>query len=198
MKIVLTKNSLILLTVCSVILCCKNRTEKLQQNKVYKSVISKKIEKVFIDSLNTLEHKIILNKVYIERKLIYEIEIFNSEKIVNAFKIPYHFISENDTLQADELRLSKNTVNNNHIKVKIENGFIIEFWQSETLFQYLVYFEKEDLYLRRIKRISEENAYSKKIKICEVALNENLHKLSATKIDSIINNFDNIKNINCN
>ncbi|KUJ62002.1 hypothetical protein AR687_10630 [Flavobacteriaceae bacterium CRH] len=202
MKVALIKNSFFIFIACSIVLSCRNKTEKFKSNSIYKTVLNKKIEKESIDSISLLSHnevfKIILNKVYIENQLVYEIEVLDSKNIIDSYKLPYHFISGNDTLQADELGLNKSTLNLNRKSEEIKNGFIVEFWQSETLFQYIIYFDGNNFYLRSLRRISEQNDLQKEIKICQVMLNDNLKKLDIKKIDLILNNFDDNKNINCN
>jgi hypothetical protein len=182
-------------------LCCKNKTGKFKPNIVPEKLLNKKIEKESIDSLNLLTYekyfKVVLNKVYVENKLIYELQISNSKKIINSYTLPYYFISGNDTLQADELGLKKNTFNLNREIEEIKNGFIVEFWQSETVFQYIIYFDGKNFYMKSLRRISEQINLQKEIKICQVLLNDNLEKLEIKKIVSILNSFDNIEDTNC-
>jgi len=198
MKIALIKNRFLLLITISIITCCQNSKEKLKGDLVHKPMIDKK---EFIDSIyffkNGTNYKIILNKIFTKRNMIYEIEINNSQKKISRYNIPYHFISGKDTLQADDLGLSKTTFNFKHEKEEVKNGFIVDFWQSETQFQYIIYFNGETFNLKSLKRISEQPNLKLGIKICDVKLNLDLKNLNPNKIDSILNSFDNIRNLNC-
>lgn len=198
MKTALLKNSLLLLITISIILCCQNNKEKLKENHVYKQSINKKD---FIDSINLFSNgtnfKVILNKVFTKRNMIYEIEIINSQKKISKYNLPYHFISGKDTLQPDDLGLSKATFNFNHDKEEVKNGFIVDFWQSETQFQYMFFFNGANFNLKTIKRISEQPNLKLGIKICDVQLNQDLKNLNSDKIDLILNSFDNNINQNC-
>nr|WP_199156855.1 hypothetical protein [Pedobacter sp. ASV2] len=199
MKIALVKNSFLIVLFYLTLLCCKNHEKNKVKSFVhtYKKHLNEKIKTYNIDSLTLFTHgrnlKINLNKIYLKNRLIYEVQVFQSLKLVDAFQIPYHFISRKDTLQADELRLGKSIISAQHKKVMIKNGFTIEFWQSKTVFQYVIKFDGKTYYLNALNRICENENLKHGIEICQVSLNDELSKISTKKIDSIINNFDNLK-----
>ncbi|WP_281232507.1 hypothetical protein [Flavobacterium gelatinilyticum] len=192
MKSVLIKYNIFLFILIFLVSGCKDTTQ--QKITVNQKTNELNLQVDAIDSLiiSTVDKDIaiFLNKVYIKDKLNYEVKIINSQNKIHRFNIPYNFISKKDTLQPNDLELSKITYDDSQKKVLLKNGFCINFWQSKTLFQYVINYEGEDFYLKSIKRIVDDEDLKQKFKIRKVNLNDNLKNLEFKKIDSIINNFD--------